>query len=62
VIFIDLDHFKTVNDQHGHLVGSKLLWMIGDAIKGHLRMIDYAFRYGATNSWSFSRKPPRRMP
>jgi diguanylate cyclase (GGDEF)-like protein len=46
VIFIDLDHFKGVNDQHGHLVGSKLLWMIGDAIKGHLRMIDYAFRYG----------------
>ena len=32
--------------KHGHLVGSKLLWMIGDAIKGHLRMIDYAFRYG----------------
>jgi diguanylate cyclase (GGDEF)-like protein len=46
VIFIDLDHFKQVNDIHGHLVGSKLLWMIGDSIKGHLRMIDYAFRYG----------------
>ena len=46
VIFIDLDHFKQVNDLHGHLVGSKLLWMIGDTIKGHLRMIDYAFRYG----------------
>jgi len=46
VIFIDLDHFKQVNDVHGHLVGSKLLWMIGDGIKGHLRMIDYAFRYG----------------
>ncbi|MGA2987499.1 MAG: sensor domain-containing diguanylate cyclase [Terriglobia bacterium] len=46
VIFIDLDHFKQVNDVHGHLVGSKLLWMIGDSIKAHLRMIDYAFRYG----------------
>ena len=46
VIFIDLDHFKQVNDVHGHLVGSKLLWMIGDGIKAHLRMIDYAFRYG----------------
>jgi diguanylate cyclase (GGDEF)-like protein len=46
VIFIDLDHFKQVNDLYGHLVGSKLLWMIGDSIKGHLRMIDYAFRYG----------------
>lgn len=46
VIFIDLDHFKQVNDTYGHLVGSKLLWMIGDVIKGHLRLIDYAFRYG----------------
>jgi diguanylate cyclase (GGDEF)-like protein len=46
VIFIDLDHFKQVNDVHGHLVGSKLLWMIGDLIKGNLRLIDYAFRYG----------------
>lgn len=46
VIFMDLDHFKQVNDVHGHLVGSKLLWMIGDSVKAHLRMIDYAFRYG----------------
>ncbi len=46
VIFIDLDRFKQVNDTHGHLVGSKLLWMIGEIIKGNLRMIDYAFRYG----------------
>jgi diguanylate cyclase (GGDEF)-like protein len=46
IVFIDLDYFKRVNDAYGHLVGSKLLWMIGDSIKGHLRMIDYAFRYG----------------
>ncbi len=46
VIFIDLDHFKQVNDTHGHLMGSKLLWFVGDLVKGHLRLIDYAFRYG----------------
>jgi diguanylate cyclase (GGDEF)-like protein len=46
VIFFDLDHFKQVNDVYGHLVGSKLLWMIGDTIKSNLRLIDYAFRYG----------------
>jgi diguanylate cyclase (GGDEF)-like protein len=46
VIFFDLDHFKQVNDVHGHLVGSKLLWMIGDLVKSNLRLIDYAFRYG----------------
>src|SRR5438874_3689607 len=46
VIFLDLDHFKAVNDTHGHLIGSKLLREIGNAIKAHLRLIDYAFRYG----------------
>ena len=30
LIFIDLDHFKNVNDTHGHLVGSKLLGEIGE--------------------------------
>jgi diguanylate cyclase (GGDEF)-like protein len=46
VIFLDLDRFKQVNDTHGHLVGSKLLREVGQLIKGHLRLIDYAFRYG----------------
>ena len=46
VIFIDLDHFKQVNDTHGHLVGSKLLAEIGYLIKAQLRLIDFAFRYG----------------
>jgi diguanylate cyclase (GGDEF)-like protein len=46
VLFIDLDHFKQVNDTHGHLAGSKLLAEIGHTIKSHLRLIDYAFRYG----------------
>ncbi len=46
LIFIDLDHFKEVNDTYGHLVGSKLLREIAEVIRGGLRMIDYAFRYG----------------
>jgi diguanylate cyclase (GGDEF)-like protein len=46
VLFIDLDHFKQVNDTHGHLIGSKLLNEIGYLIKAQLRLIDYAFRYG----------------
>jgi len=46
VVFIDLDHFKLVNDTHGHLIGSKLLAEIGYLIKAQLRLIDYAFRYG----------------
>jgi len=46
LIFIDLDHFKEVNDTHGHLVGSKLLREMAELIRGSLRLIDYAFRYG----------------
>src|SRR5437773_3894999 len=46
VLFIDLDHFKQVNDTHGHLIGSKLLIEIGYLIKAQLRLIDFAFRYG----------------
>jgi diguanylate cyclase (GGDEF)-like protein len=46
VIFIDLDHFKQVNDTQGHLVGSRLLADIGNALKTHCRLIDFAFRYG----------------
>jgi diguanylate cyclase (GGDEF)-like protein len=46
VLFLDLDRFKLVNDNHGHLIGSRLLFEIGASIKSHLRLIDYAFRYG----------------
>jgi diguanylate cyclase (GGDEF)-like protein len=46
IVFIDLDHFKQVNDTHGHLVGSRLLAEIGNALKEHCRLIDFAFRYG----------------
>jgi diguanylate cyclase (GGDEF)-like protein len=46
VLFIDLDHFKSVNDTHGHLIGSRLLAEIGYLVKAQLRLIDFAFRYG----------------
>jgi len=46
LVFLDLDHFKQVNDTQGHLVGSRLLHEIGDALKAHCRLIDFAFRYG----------------
>ena len=46
VVFIDLDHFKNINDTHGHLVGSKLLAEVGQIVKNACRRIDFAFRYG----------------
>ena len=46
VVFIDLDHFKQINDTHGHLIGSKLLAEVGNIVKSACRRIDFAFRYG----------------
>jgi diguanylate cyclase (GGDEF)-like protein len=46
LLFLDLDHFKSVNDQYGHLVGSKLIAMAGQCLRENLRLIDAAFRYG----------------
>ncbi len=46
LIFVDLDHFKSVNDTHGHLMGSTLLAEIGQVLRANCRAGDYAFRYG----------------
>ncbi len=46
LLFLDLDYFKTVNDTHGHLVGSKLLVEVARIIKGCVRDEDVVARYG----------------
>jgi diguanylate cyclase (GGDEF)-like protein len=46
VLFMDLDRFKTVNDTHGHLVGSKLLVEVGRVLKACVRDEDVVARYG----------------
>ena len=46
VLFLDLDRFKTVNDQYGHLIGSKLLVEVGRVLKGCVRDEDVVARYG----------------
>lgn len=45
-LFLDLDHFKWVNDRHGHLVGSRLLRDFGELLQAQVRRIDWVFRYG----------------
>jgi diguanylate cyclase (GGDEF)-like protein len=44
--FIDLDRFKSVNDVHGHLIGSELLGRVGARLKDLARPKDMCFRYG----------------
>jgi diguanylate cyclase (GGDEF)-like protein len=46
MIFMDLDHFKDINDNFGHVVGSKLLVEIGQLLLNLLRSIDIVARYG----------------
>jgi diguanylate cyclase len=46
VLMIDLDHFKTINDVHGHLAGDSVLKQVAEIIKSNLREPDIAGRYG----------------
>ena len=46
VVFLDLDHFKRVNDRHGHLVGSQVLREFGRVLQRCVRSIDTVGRYG----------------
>ena len=46
LIMLDVDHFKAVNDTHGHLAGDKVLQSVARIIKSAIRKIDVACRYG----------------
>lgn len=46
ILFIDVDHFKSVNDGHGHLVGTQILAQLGALLKRTLRESDLIYRYG----------------
>jgi diguanylate cyclase (GGDEF)-like protein len=46
VVMMDMDKFKSVNDGHDHLFGSFVLSEVGKLIKGCIRNVDIAARYG----------------
>jgi len=46
VVLLDMDGLKIINDQYGHLTGSRSLVRIGKILRNHSRAIDTAARYG----------------
>ena len=46
LLMVDIDHFKSINDQHGHLVGDDILRQMGTLLGGAVRTIDVVARYG----------------
>lgn len=46
LLMLDIDHFKLINDNHGHAAGDKVLKAIAASIKSQLRNIDMVFRFG----------------
>ncbi len=45
-LLLDIDHFKRVNDQHGHLIGDVVLREVAEQVKDQLRLSDAMARYG----------------
>lgn len=46
LVMLDIDHFKAVNDQHGHAAGDEVIRRIALAIRAEKRQVDIACRHG----------------
>ncbi|MEZ5291232.1 MAG: GGDEF domain-containing protein [Vicinamibacterales bacterium] len=73
VMVVDVDHFKSFNDNHSHLVGDRVLKLVAETLKEHARAADTVCRYGgdefvvvlssadAANAGAFAERFRRRL-
>lgn len=54
--FIDIDHFKMVNDTYGHEAGDVILSTVGKILRKYVRQVDFVGRYGGEEFFGHSSK------
>jgi diguanylate cyclase (GGDEF)-like protein len=61
LIMFDIDHFKKVNDIHGHLVGDRVLQRVADLVGGTTRKVDILARWGGEEFMVLSKHTDREQ-
>ena len=59
LIMFDVDHFKRVNDTHGHARGDEILQELADVVRDSIRTTDTAYRYGGEEFVVLARETDR---
>jgi diguanylate cyclase (GGDEF)-like protein len=57
LVMLDIDHFKVLNDRHGHQIGDEVLRLVGTALGAASREFDTAARYGGEEFAVLLRNP-----
>ena len=59
LLMLDIDHFKRINDSHGHSMGDEVLKALAATLKNQLRNVDMVFRFGGEEFMILLSNTPR---